>query len=78
MRKMMMKNDKGTVNDDVININKGDKGSNEENERYIVDAQDDNKVVSNITFGNDDLMSDKAIINDDVINFNECNISNEK
>ena len=70
--------DKVITNDDVSNINKGDKESNEENERYIVDAQDDNKVVSNITFGNDDLMSDKAIINDDVINFNEYKISNEK
>lgn len=70
--------DKVIINDDVSNINKGDKESNEENERYIVDAQDDNKVVSNITFGNDDLMSDKAIINDDVINFNEYKISNEK
>merc|ERR1712160_189790 len=50
-------NDKVTVNDDVININKGDEENNEENERYVVDTEDDNSAVSNITLGNDDLMS---------------------
>merc|ERR1712238_117969 len=50
-------NDKVTVNDDVININKGDEENNEENERSVVDTEDDNSAVSNITLGNDDLMS---------------------
>merc|ERR1712166_410013 len=50
-------NDKVTVNDDVININEGDEENNEENERSVVDTEDDNSAVSNITLGNDDLMS---------------------
>merc|ERR1712166_1174036 len=44
-------NDKVTVNDDVININEGDEENNEENERSVVDTEDDNSAV-NITLGN--------------------------
>ena len=48
-------NDKGTVNDVVININKGDEENNEEYERSGVDTEDNNSAVSNITVGNDDV-----------------------
>merc|ERR1712238_594103 len=61
-------NDKVTVNDDVININKGDEENNEENERSVVDTEDDNSAVSNITLGNDDLMSNVLA---DVLNVEE-------
>merc|ERR1711865_849079 len=50
-------NDKVTVHDDVTNINEGDEENNEENERSVVDTEDDNSAVSNITLGNDGLMS---------------------
>merc|ERR1712160_48633 len=61
-------NDKVTVNDDVININEGDEENNEENERSVVDTEDDNSAVSNITLGNDDLMSNVLT---DVLNVEE-------
>ena len=42
--------------DHCENINEGDEENNEENERSVVDTEDDNSAVSNITLGNDDLM----------------------
>merc|ERR1712166_1711804 len=43
---------------DIENINeKNDDENNKENERSVVDTEDDNSAVSNSTLGNDDLMS---------------------
>merc|ERR1711865_896603 len=39
-----------------IDVREHDIENNEENERSVVDTEDDNSAVSNITLGNDDLM----------------------
>ena len=64
-------NDKVTVNDDVININKGDEEIIEEHERAVVDTEDDNSVVSNVKLGNDDILRN---VLDDVLNVEEGSI----
>ena len=53
-------------------INEGGEENHEENERAVVDIEDNNSVVSNITLGNDNLLSNVLA---DVLNVEDSNTS---
>ena len=67
MTKKHDENENVIINDDINNMKEGDKEKNEENNRYVVEGEVDNKVASNITLRNDYFLI-----------FQDGDISNEK
>ena len=80
MKKMTEKHDKNKkdiTTDETNNIQEGDNKNKEDNNRYDAEDDVDNKVVTNITMGNDYLMSDEIKVQDNVSIFQDGDKSNE-